>query len=161
MASLQGAAAANAGWAWLGGGSLVAGGGGMAVGHLVLPGIGTAIAVGVSSTISHRQANKVAAICENVEEANGINTSALSEVHSSLKTVLGLATILVDENKLLTNAIALAKRRLFPWGFISRFWRWLRCWLWINGTYYREHERPVLDNLDRAVMRFLSALPKN
>jgi hypothetical protein len=48
IAGLSGAAAWNATLAWLGGGSLVAGGGGMAVGTLVLGGImvGPALAVG-------------------------------------------------------------------------------------------------------------------
>lgn len=35
------------------------GGGGMALGHFVLPGIGTAVAVAVSSTLSHREANRI------------------------------------------------------------------------------------------------------
>jgi hypothetical protein len=159
IAGLQGAAAANAGWAWLGGGSLAAGGGGMAVGHLVLPGIGTAIAVAISSTISHKQANKIAVVCENVERVNGINTSALSQVHFSLETVRGLEAILIGENKILADIIVSVKARLFPFGILSRIWRRLR--FWVNGTYYRMDEQTLLDMLDRAVVRFLSAMPIN
>ncbi len=43
IGSIHGAATASAGWAWFGGSSLAAGGGGMGVGHLVLPGIGTVV----------------------------------------------------------------------------------------------------------------------
>jgi len=63
MAPLHGAAAANAGWAWLGGGALAAGGGGMALGHLILPGIGTAVAVTASSVLSHREAFVTSLAC--------------------------------------------------------------------------------------------------
>jgi hypothetical protein len=59
MAVLHGAAASNAGWAWFGGGSLAAGGGGMALGHIVLPVIGSAVAIGVSATLSHRDASSL------------------------------------------------------------------------------------------------------
>jgi hypothetical protein len=68
MIGLHGAAAANAGWAWFGGGSLAAGGGGVAAGHLVLPGIGTAIAVAVSSVVSYNEANKLSELAMRSKE---------------------------------------------------------------------------------------------
>ena len=49
ISSLSGAAATNATLAWLGGGTLASGGGGMAAGAFVLGGVVTVAVVGVSA----------------------------------------------------------------------------------------------------------------
>jgi hypothetical protein len=69
MVVLHGAAASNAGWAWFGGGSLASGGGGMALGQMVLPGIGLAVGVAVSATLSHGEASRVKELCAEVTKA--------------------------------------------------------------------------------------------
>ncbi|KYM38813.1 hypothetical protein [Fusobacterium necrophorum] len=58
IASLSGAAATNATLAWLGGGSLAAGGGGMAMGSVVLGGIVAIPALAITGIFSHLKANK-------------------------------------------------------------------------------------------------------
>jgi hypothetical protein len=159
MAGLHGAAATSAGWAWFGGGSLAAGGGGIAAGHLLLPGIGTIIAVGVSSTMSHREANKVAKACKDLEGANERNPLILSKGQSDLKAIRGLEAKLAEEDKLLAEVIRRTRFRLFGFGFLSHMWRLLR--FWILGYYYTSQELSLLEELDAAVTRFISAFARN
>lgn len=86
MAALHGIAASNAGWAWFGGGSVAAGCGGIAASHLVLPVIGTAATVAVSFYLSHTEANKLAAECEEVKSANVKNEKALGTSGEQART---------------------------------------------------------------------------
>lgn len=154
MAGLHGAAAANAGWAWFGGGSLAAGGGGIAAGHFVLPGIGTAIAVAVSATLSHREANKLGKFCEELEGANGKNSIALAEVQTHLDSVNRLQDKLRREGRLLNEALQAARSKVRRFGWFSHLWRLLR--FWIKGYYYTTEEFIFVQRLDDTVMRFIS-----
>jgi hypothetical protein len=154
MAALHGAAAANAGWAWFGGGSLAAGGGGMAAGHLVLPGIGTAIAVAVSATIAHREANRLVEECEKLEGANSTNQKSLSKVDADLGKVRGLEIKLGTEAEKLRNLVRLTRRRLFAFGIFSHFFRLIR--FRIRGYYYKSDELFLIDDLGNTVATFLS-----
>ena len=155
MAGLHGAAAVNAGWAWFGGGSLATGGGGMAAGHFVLPGIGTAVAVAVSTTLSHREANRINKLCEEIEGVNEQNTSCLSKVNSGLNIVSRLENKLSSEEQLLDDALNHARRKVRRFGWLSHCWRLLR--LWINGYYYTQDESVFVERLGDAVARFISA----
>lgn len=58
ISSLSGAAATNAMLAWFGGGAVAAGGGGMALGAMVLGGITIAPAFGVGLFMAHREGEK-------------------------------------------------------------------------------------------------------
>ncbi len=58
IATLSGAAATNATLAWLGGGALAAGGGGMVVGALVLGGVVLLPAMAIMGIFSHIGASK-------------------------------------------------------------------------------------------------------
>lgn len=58
IGSLSGAAATNATLAWFGGGSIAAGGGGMALGTLTLGGIVAIPALALTGILSHLKANK-------------------------------------------------------------------------------------------------------
>jgi hypothetical protein len=155
MAGLHGAAAANAGWAWFGGGSLATGGGGMAAGHLILPGIGTAVAVGISATISHRKANRIADLCNEIEGVNRSNSSALLKGQSDLNSLNRLEETLGSEDRLLHEAVNAARRRLRPFGWFSHLRRLLR--FWIEGYYYTGDEFIFVTSLDAAVLRFVTA----
>lgn len=155
MATLHGAAAANAGWAWFGGGSLAAGGGGMALGHLILPGIGTAVAVTFSSVVAHKEANRLARLCEEIEETNSANRNALRAVQSNVSKVRGWERLLETEYELLTQAVRSARQRLFRFGILTHIWRLFRARL--GGEYYRSEEFPFVDALDSAVVRFFDA----
>lgn len=155
MAGLHGAAAANAGWAWFGGGSLAAGGGGMAAGQFVLPGIGTAVAVAVSSTLSHREANRIAKICDELEGVNRKNSSALSKVRSDLSAVRQLEAKLINEHRILHDAVKVTKRKVRRFGWFSHLWRLIR--YWVKGYYYTQEEFSFVAKLDSAVLRFVAA----
>jgi hypothetical protein len=155
MAVLHGAAAANAGWAWFGGGALAAGGGGMALGHIIFPGIGTAAAIAVSSVLSHTEANKLSEVCKEVETATSANQRTLAKLKSNVGKVREWERRLEAEYEVLKNAVREARRRLFPLGFISRLWR--LCRVWFGGEYYQLNDKCFVDRLDSAVIRFLDA----
>ena len=158
MATLHGAAAASAGWAWFGGGSLAAGGGGMALGHLILPGIGTAVAVTFSSVISHREANKLAEQCAEIEKTNAANRQTLATLESNSAKVRGWESLLKAEYASLNQAARMARKRLFHFGIFTHLWRVIRFWL--GGEYYREYEARYINELDVALTRFIEAFTK-
>src|SRR5713226_1609056 len=155
MAHLHGAAAANAGWAWFGGGSLAAGGGGMAAGHFILPGIGTAVAIAISATISHRRANHIADLCAELEGVNRNNSSVLSKSESDLSSVNRLEAKLRSEDLRLCEATRTTRLKVRPFGWFSHFRRLLR--FWIEGYYYTQEEFVFVVKLDAAVLRFVTA----
>jgi hypothetical protein len=158
MAGLHGAAASSAGWAWFGGGSLAAGGGGMALGHLVLPGIGTAVAIAVSSTMSHREANKLAKYCEELETVNRKNNSVLSLAKADLLRLNLLEPKLLAEDQFLSHALRQARRRLFRFGYFSHLWRLLT--YRFRGYYYKKDEFIYIDQLGSAMLKFMNAFRK-
>jgi hypothetical protein len=158
MAGLHGAAAANAGWAWFGGGSLAAGGGGMALGDLVLPGIGTAVAVAVSATMSHSEANKLGKYCEELEVANQKNDAALSLAKSNLFSLEQIEIKLLNEDQILSDALRHARRKLFRFGYFSHLWRLLT--YWFRGYYYAKDEFVYVDDLGMATLRFVNSFKK-
>jgi len=154
MVGLHGEAASSAGWAWFGGGSLAAGGGGMALSHVILPGIGTAVAVTVSAGISHSEANKIAKKCEEIEAANKKNSLVLSTVRAGVKATNTFETKLVYWNQYLAEELKVARTALFRFGPISWLVRMLR--YLFRGVYYNSDELLVIDRLGKAVERFLS-----
>ena len=156
MGVIHGAAASNAGWAWFGGGSLATGGLGMAGGHLILPGIGTAVAVTVSSTLAHKEANRISAECAEIDAANDTNSAALVKLQSDHLKVSRLADKLKAEYARLDEAVHLARRKLFPKGPLSQWYRFLRVFL--GGYYYRSQEFGAIEDLNTAVNEFLSAV---
>jgi hypothetical protein len=155
MAGLHGIAASNAGWAWFGGGSLAAGGGGMALGHLILPGIGSVVAVAVSAKMSHSEADKVENFCRQLTSANEENTSLLSKSNSQVSYLNNLETRLLFEDNNLTTVMHKARRRLFKFGYLSHLWRLLIFWL--RGYYYKSEELIFLDELSAAASKFVNA----
>lgn len=121
MAALHGAAAANAGWAWFGGGSLAAGGGGMAAGHLVLPGIGTVVAVAVSSVMSHQEANKLQKACDEIEGVNTENRQTLNALGRHVSGLQAFEDRLFAEYRLLEETVTSVYTGLLPFGLLSHF----------------------------------------
>jgi hypothetical protein len=148
MMGLHGAAASSAGWAWFGGG-------GMAAGHLVLPGIGTAVAIAVSATLSYREANKVAKLCDELGDANNKNEVELKKVQTNVKDVDRLSIRLNEEQGKLDNAIWTARNKVRPFGWFSHLRRLLRYWIW--GYYYTQDEFKFVQQLDAAYLRFIEA----
>jgi hypothetical protein len=126
----------------------------MAAGHFILPGIGTAVAVAVSATLSHREANRVAKLCDELLCTNKQNASALTKVNSNLNSCARLEAKLRDEQQLLDEALKEASRNVRRFGWLSHCWRRLR--LWIKGYYYTQEELGFVVQLDAAVARFIS-----
>jgi hypothetical protein len=158
MLGLHGAAASSAGWAWFGGGSLATGGAGMVVGHFVLPGIGTAIAVGTCSIISHMQANDLGRRCEEIEVAHRWNLRVCEDISINLDRFNELELKLGAETASLGAAVGAAKRRLFRFGWLSHLRRLFRYWM--GGDYYETTDFNDLDRLGEAVERFYETFAK-
>ncbi len=156
MLGLHGAAAANAGWAWFGGGSLATGGGGMALGHALLPGLGTVVAVGVSSFLSHKQANRLEQACNELEEANQKNEIVLSKVRVELDSASHFESQLEFGNEDVAAVLTRVRRKLFRFGWLSRMFRYIR--YRFTGEYYRSHEFHLVEDLATAVDNFISSL---
>ena len=157
MAGLYGAAAHNAGWAWFGGGSLASGGGGMALGHVLLPGVGVAVALGTLSYQFHRQAN-------DMERAVAQGEKWIEESLPVLDSLMGVeeryrrgSQRLRDELEILHGVVALAENRLRRFGMLSDLRRNLR--VRRGGTLYTNRETPVVEELVRANARFLQSMP--
>jgi flagellin-like hook-associated protein FlgL len=93
IASLSGAAATNATLAWLGGGSLAAGGGGMALGTAVLGGIVAGPVIAVAGMFMDSRAE------ENLTKAKEVKAEAEKAVEQmrTIQTVLGGVQDRVDE----------------------------------------------------------------
>ncbi len=153
IGGIYGAAASNAGWAAFGGGSLATGGGGMALGHLVLPGIGLCIAVGVSAYTTHVEADKVNAFCTDLELANNENQQTLAFTESELSKLLRAENIYDSADRRLREEIRLVRIKLRRFGWITLLYRWVR--FKIKGVYYTAEELSYVKQLERAVNDFM------
>lgn len=100
ISSLSGVAATNATLAWFGGGSLAAGGLGVAGGTAVVSGIGVAPAFAVGSTMWARKARKV---LDEAKENHALNKLAAKAMRSEAKKVKGIAKEAVQFRELLVR----------------------------------------------------------
>ena len=156
MIGLHGAAASNAGWALFGGGSLATGGGGMALGHLVLPGAGVAIAIGVGAITSHREANRLNKASDELELVNNENKSVLSTVDRNLSLIQAAATRFQREEAKWTQVFRYSRKRLRRFGIFSVLYRFIR--FKISGIYYTAEEWQVVQALEAATEQFFAAM---
>ena len=127
----------------------------MALGHVILPGIGTAVAVTFSSVISHREANRIAEQCADIEKTNAVNRQTLATLESNSAKVGGWSRLVETQYEALDHAAKEARRRLFRFGIFTHVFRLIRAWL--GGEYYREREARLVEELDIALMRFIEA----
>ena len=158
MVGLHGAAATSAGWAWFGGGSLAAGGGGMALGHILLPGVGSAIAIGVSTFLSHSQASKLESACEELSAANSKNTDHLAKITEALKQFREFESKVDAGNEKLSDALKEAHKELFRFSFLSKWWRYLR--YRFGGSYYTSKEFIYVQRLAMVVDDFIASFSR-
>ncbi len=126
MLGLHGAAASSAGWAWLGGGSLAAGGGGMALGHLVLPGIGSIVAIAVGASLSHTEAKKRERELDRLWDANKANRNVLAQLNVIKSDYEAGINRIQGSAQRLQAAVKRAKGKVMRFGFFSRIWKMLR-----------------------------------
>jgi hypothetical protein len=154
IGGLSGAAASNAGWAAFGGGSLAAGGGGMALGHIILPGFGIAVCVGIFAMQSHRNANRLNGEADSFEAANLTNKSVLATVSRQVESLESAERSFDFEDDSLSDSLQDCRRLLFRYGWVSEIYRYIR--FRISGIYYTHEEQPAVDSLNYAVACFLS-----
>lgn len=100
ISGLSGAAATNATLAWLGGGSLAAGGGGMALGSLVLGGITLGPALAVGGCVFAAQAEKSLTKAQQFE----------AEVSVAIEKIEAVKAFLIQVNRRLNELQELVKR---------------------------------------------------
>jgi hypothetical protein len=130
IASLSGAAATNATLAWLGGGALAAGGGGMATGAVVLGGIVLLPALAIMGIFSHIGASK------KIAEIQEAGVQAIKAVATYKQTLLSLNALqrrgdevrgaVERAGDVYEREYHSAYSELFPWGIFSRARRTIR-----------------------------------
>lgn len=155
IAGLHGIAATNAGWAFFGGGSLATGGGGMALGHLVLPGIGVAVAVTCSALFSNSQAKDLEATRRELRRANIANQTILAETKINAERLEEAEKFLDLQSRSLEEEVRAANQSLLKYGCLSRIFRCLR--YLFTGTYYSPRDTLVLTKLGQAIKDFMKA----
>lgn len=130
LAGLSGAAAQSATLAWFGGGSLATGGLGVAGGTAVLGGIVAIPALAVMAVLAHTQANKQIA---QYEDETGSLASAMDQwlklllvVDIAQQRAKELHRVIEKGREAYLHEHATTLKRVYPWGWLSRAWKWLR-----------------------------------
>ena len=156
IAGLHGAAAANAGWALFGGGSLASGGGGMALGHLLLPGVGVVVAIGLGTFTTYSKAAEYNQLSDQLADVNEKNSVTLCRVQSDVGRFLASEARYNSADADLETAVTQARRHLRRFGVLSH----LRCYFRFRtaGRYYAPHQEAQAGALHSAVNRFSQAV---
>lgn len=160
ISGLSGVAATNATLAWFGGGSMAAGGAGMAGGAAVIGGVVALPMLAVMGFLAHSKANKEITKIE-VESAK--LDQAMDEMNK-LRLVIDIAEKRATE---LTGVIGKAREafefqlerthaRLYPRGWLSRAWRWLR--KTVGAGYFRPTEVHDVQKLLQSAAEFAAIL---
>jgi hypothetical protein len=150
IGGLTGAAATNATLAWLGGGSIASGGLGMAGGTVVLGGIVLIPLLVIMGVFSHLSANK------KIKEIEEATAKALAAIGQYMELTLTLEAVdrragevsrsIRKATGTFQNQFRATYRALFPFGFLSRAFRYARRFL--GGKYFSEddlrHISPLL-----------------
>ncbi len=157
IAGLYGAAAHNAGWAWFGGGSLATGGGGMALGHAILPGVGIGVTWVVLVTRLHQVANEMEEHIREIEQWNDANMPVLTSFMAVEQRYRSGAEEFRGALENLDFLVRRANRTLRPLGIVSDWRRKSR--VSNGGPYYSADELAVVEGLASNVDHFLSRLP--
>lgn len=160
LATLSGAAAQSATLAWFGGGSLAAGGAGAAGGAAVLGGIVAAPALAVMAYLAHAKANKQ--IAEITKESAKLEEAI--DAMMKLELVIDLADQRANEligvvekaRKAFEHKFRVTYRRLYPWGWFSRAWRWLRKRM--GSNYFSSEEMKDVQGLLQVAAEFAHIL---
>ena len=160
ISGLSGVAATNATLAWFGGGSMAAGGAGMAGGMAVIGGVVAIPTLAVMGLLAHSKANKEITKIE-VESAK--LDQAMDEMNK-LRLVIDIAEKRAEE---LAGVIGKAREafehqlhqtheRLYPRGWLSRAWRWLR--KVVGASYFAPAEVHDIQKLLQSAKAFAGIL---
>jgi hypothetical protein len=160
LATLSGAAAQSATLAWFGGGSLATGGAGAAGGATVLGGIVAVPALAVMAYLAHSKANKQIAkiTLESAKLEKAMDDMMKLELIIDLaeQRARELTSVVSKAREAFENRFRLTYRRLYPWGWFSRAWRWLRKRLGIN--YFTTGEMKDVQGLLQVAAEFAHIL---
>ena len=130
IASLSGAAATNATLAWLGGGSLAAGGGGIAAGSAVLGGIVAIPALAITGLFSHLKANKKIKEIEEkiyeVREASYKIKDNISGMEFANKRAIEIMDSLEKAKEVFEIELKKSYKKIYPIPVISALLRFIR-----------------------------------
>ncbi len=154
IAGLTGQPLVHATLAWLGGGALAHGGGGMVAGKLVLAHIIGWTAAASAGIVAVVVSQKIDEDTAKLKEVNGKNADALVKVGQLVSDVTPLESRLKSETDSLVHVLDDVSAKLLPLGFLNRAWRWLR--YQVKGYYYTTEEMEYVDHLASAVNRFIS-----
>ncbi len=142
IVSLSGAAATNATLAWLGGGALAAGGGGVAAGTAVLGGIVAIPALVLSGIFSHIKANKQIAEIENkmqeILEAIDTIKSNILKLDLLEMRCKEIITSLLKFNEVFDIEFNKVYKQIYP-SFFSKLWKKFRK-LFLGRTYFSNED---------------------
>jgi hypothetical protein len=152
IGGLHGAAATNAALAWLGGGSLAAGGGGMIAGKLVLVNVVFLPIAAVAGIAAHLSATDIDAKAREIEETSIKNTKVVDTLKNRGHSIATLADEMTQETNVLGLAVARAEKRLFRFGVFSRIYKYFR--FVIMGYYYSRDDMGEVEALGRALDKF-------
>lgn len=127
ISTLSGAAASNAILAWLGGGSIAAGGGGIAAGTMVLGGLVAIPAIAITGLFQHLQANK------KIEQLKKEELKIIKSI-GQIKNNLLAFEAMEERSQELIKSIPKALegfeviykttyKKIYPFGFITKFFK--------------------------------------
>lgn len=154
ISGLSGAAATSATLAWFGAGSLATGGAGIMGGVFVLSGLALIPAAVIGALLGNKRAQELK---ERLTELNGVNREnrqLWQELKRKAALVHQAKNQIQQGGERLRDETALANRKLFRFGVLSKLFRWVR--LKVRGSYYSHNDMPALERLGAEVELFLN-----
>jgi hypothetical protein len=156
IANLSGAAAQSATLAFFGGGSLAAGGFGVAGGAAALSAIVALPALAVMAAFSHNRANKDIARFEEesvkIQDAMDAYLKLELLIQLSERRASELHRVLGKARDAFVHQYNATYQRLFRWAWLSKAWRWLR--RLFGGSYFKAHEVVEVQELIQVAAAF-------
>ena len=160
ISSLSGAAASNATLAWFGGGSLATGGGGMAIGTVVLGTVAGVVVIATVGILAHVKAGKVILEIEKdinkILEEQEIQETLIEKVNLIAKRTEEIIYVLSKETLIIEGEINKTLKIILPFGFLSVMFRKIK--KFFTGKYFNEREYVIIQQLLLNVRSYLEIL---
>lgn len=144
IAGLSGAAATNATLAWFGGGAIAAGGGGMALGTMVVGGIIAVPALAITGVFNHINANK------KIKEVEEEIVSLLKYIDQVESNILKLDLLILRSEEIcisLDKALEVFEieypkvlKKIYPYGLFSKVFKSFRM-KFLKMNYYSDNDK--------------------
>jgi hypothetical protein len=130
----------------------------MSLGHIVLPGVGTAIAVGFSAVLSYRKAGQLRTALKEIDIANHTNLAVMRGASEARAKYSEGEQKLTREAASLAAAVLIVDRKLRRFQFLSDVIRRIRFYFF--GYYYTAADMEHVVELERAVDGFMAAFSR-